>query len=68
MKSISTIEFRDCDSQDDALIVIRAASRCIALGISLKSDGDLEVIIPVEKAQSLIDSLQQAISIAESQV
>ena len=67
MKSVSTIEFRDADGQDDALIVVRAGNRRIALGVSLKSDGDMEVVMPVEKAQTLIESLQQAIATAESQ-
>jgi len=65
MKNIATIEFHDPGTQDEAVILLRADAGCVSLGVSLKSDGDIEVVMPLEKAQTLIQSLQEAIAIAE---
>jgi hypothetical protein len=65
MTNVATIQFQDADAKDDALIVVRAEQGRLALGLSLKSDGDLEVVIPVETARTLIQSLRDAVVIAE---
>ena len=64
MKSIAIIQFRDADAQDDAVVLLRAGGGSVALGLSLKADGDIEVVMPIEKAQALLQSLREAIAIA----
>jgi hypothetical protein len=65
MKNIATIQFRDDVSQDEALVFVRALDGRVALGLSLRTDGDTEVAMPIENAQALIRSLQEAIAIAK---
>jgi hypothetical protein len=68
MKSIATIQFRDTDAQDEAVVLLRAGSGSVALGLSLKTDGDIEVVMPIDKAQALLQSLREAIAIAKQSV
>jgi len=65
MKSIATIQFHDPGTQDEVVIVLRADTGCVALGVSIKSDGDIEVVMPLANAQTFIRSLHEAIALAE---
>ena len=65
MTTIATIQFQDADAHDEALVLVRADAGCVALGVSLKSDGDIEVVMPLETAQTLIRTLQQAVVVAD---
>lgn len=65
MTNVATIEFHDADAQDEALILVRAEAGRVALAVSLKSDGDIQVVMPLEEAQTLIRSLQEAVVVAE---
>ena len=65
MTSIATIQFQDADAQDEALVVVRAGAGSVVLGLSLKSDGDIEVVMPPETAEAVIRALQDALVIAK---
>lgn len=55
----STIEFRDVDQDDEACIVIRKLGQKTALCLSLRSNGDTEVVMDAETAARLIQELQR---------
>lgn len=65
MKQIETIQFVDLDSGNDALIIVRASTNQIALCISKKEDGDIEVLFRAEECKQLLEALQQAVVVAE---
>lgn len=64
MTQIDTIEFVDLDARDEALIIVRASTNQVALCISKKQDGDIEVSFGVEECKRLMEALQQAIGVA----
>ena len=57
----ATISFRDSESGDDALVIVRYDATRVALSVSSKSDGDIEVLMKKEDARKLIDALSKAI-------
>ena len=61
---ISTITFRDPDNQDEGCAIIRATSGRIVLCLSLRSNGDTEVSIPVKDATKLVAALERAVAMA----
>ena len=62
MKHVATIKFQDADSNDEGFAFVRADAESVALGLSLKTNGDLEVVMPHESARALIAALQEAVS------
>lgn len=61
MKQISTIQFKDIDSNDEALIIVRASEKYITLCISKRMDGDIEVVFQSEEGDKLLEALRQAL-------
>jgi nitrate reductase NapAB chaperone NapD len=66
MKQINTIQFTDIDSNDEALIIVRASEEYIALCISKREDGDIEVVFQSKEGEMLLEALQQAILMTKS--
>jgi hypothetical protein len=62
MKEAATITFRDDDSSDEAVAIVRYDEGRVALCLSLKSDGDVEVVMKKADAGTLIEALKRAIS------
>jgi hypothetical protein len=62
MKEASTIEFKDLETSDDALAIVRYDKSSVALCLSLKSNGDVEVFMAKTDARSLIDALTTAVN------
>ena len=60
MKDIATIQFSDIDSGDEAIVIVRATVGSVALCISKKHDGDVEVVFRSEECEKLLKALQQA--------
>lgn len=57
----ATLTFVDLAGSDEATIVIRPAKDGIALAVSLKSNGDIEAVMPRTTAQELARALAKAI-------
>ena len=57
---MTSIEFTDSDSGDEAVVLVRSTGDAVGLTISLRRDGDIEVFMPTEKAQELIAALVAA--------
>jgi hypothetical protein len=62
MKEAATITFQDIESSNEAVAIVRYDDTHVALCLSLKSDGDLEVMMEKSDAQKLIQGLQKAVS------
>jgi hypothetical protein len=60
MQHAASITFIDIDSKDEAWLGVRYDETKVALALSLKTDGDIEVVMGKENARKLIAALQQA--------
>lgn len=67
MKQIATIDFTDAGSGDEGILLLRAAREQIAMCVSLKTDGDLEVLLDLVTCSRLLDGLRSAIAVAQTQ-
>lgn len=61
MTQIDTIDFRDIETGDDACVIVRAEQGCVALALSLRNDGDVEVFMEPDKIRALVRTLQKAL-------
>jgi hypothetical protein len=67
MREVATIVFRDLlENDDDACAVVKAAPGCVTVTLSLRSNGDIEVGLPVQDATTLAAALQAAVTRASS--
>ena len=64
MSDIPTITFRDPGNHDDGCAIVRAMPGHVILCLSLQSNGDTEVTIPIQEAMALIAALQRAVASA----
>jgi hypothetical protein len=62
MTEAATIMFQDADSSDEAVAIVRYDADHVALGLSLKGDGDLEVLMKKADAKKLSDALMAALT------
>jgi len=62
MKQSATTTFQDADSSEEAVAIVRYDERRVALCLSLKSDGDLEVVMKKADVGKLIEALQKAVN------
>ncbi len=65
MEHIATIQFTDAESGAEAYAFVRASTAPegpITLALSLESDGDIEVVMPLADCERLIAALRQAVS------
>ena len=65
MKEIATLNVLAADSGDEALAIVRAGRGLVAVSLSSRSDGDVEIVFAPKAARELLDALRQALSIAE---
>lgn len=60
MENIATIAFRDLENRDEAAVIVRASSGRVALALTLRTDGDLEVFMPLSTCDELVAALSEA--------
>jgi len=60
MTEAATITFQDADSANEAVAIVRYDESYVALCLSLKSDGDIEVVMAKADAAALIEALKKA--------
>jgi hypothetical protein len=60
MTDVSTINFVDLDSGQDAVAVVRVASGAVGLALSIQSNGDVEAFLGPRELHALIDALTMA--------
>lgn len=61
MKESATISFRDAETYDEAMVVVRHDESMVGLCLSLRSNDDIEVFMRKQDARSLIEALRQAV-------
>ena len=66
MDEVATLNFIEFDSQDEALIIIRATRDLIGITFSLKENGDVELVLRSEEWQTFLVQFQRALAIAEA--
>jgi hypothetical protein len=62
MKEAATISFQDAESQDEAVAIVRYDENHVALCLSLKSDGDVEVVMKKGDVEKLIEALKKSVN------
>jgi len=62
MNEAATTTIRDVESSDDAVAIVRYDESRVALCLSLKSDGDVEIVMNKADAGRLIEALKKATS------
>ena len=61
MMEAASIRFIDHDTSDEAYVFIRYNESHVALGLSLMSDGDMEVVLNKEDARRVLEALRLAV-------
>lgn len=56
------IKFKDLDTSDEAFVIVRYDEASVVVGLSLKSNGDMQVVMKKADAEKLIEALQKATS------
>jgi hypothetical protein len=64
IREIAAIRFRDRESLDGAVVIVRQADRDVGLCVSLRSDGDVEVFFDTVVAEQLLNAIREAIELA----
>jgi hypothetical protein len=64
MDHIATIVTTDAETGDEAVVVVRAALDQVALTLSLRSDGDVEVFLSADDARRVAAALSDGLRIA----
>lgn len=66
MEQIAAISMRDMELGDEAYALLRAKHGQIALSLSLRNDGDVDIVLTVEDGRRLLHVLQQALAVADA--
>jgi hypothetical protein len=61
MKEIATIPFFDSNSSSEAVAIVRHDKSHVALCLSIKSNGDIEVVLTKSDATKLLNALKKVI-------
>ena len=61
MNEVRTIQFSDAETQEAVVAIVRADKQIVSLAVSLQSDGDFEVFLPIDICRSLIDAMTEAV-------
>ena len=64
LEEVATIQLRDLESRDEGLIIVRCGQDCVAMALSLRSNGDVEIFLTVDNAKLVVDALNTAIQAA----
>jgi hypothetical protein len=66
MEHIATLAFTDGDTHDLAHVIVRAGAGEVALAVTLRTNGDLEVVMPAETCRELTRALTEATRFAKA--
>jgi hypothetical protein len=61
MKKTIVTEFKDLDAGDNGLVIIRYDNDSVVIGLSLESNGDMQVVLKRADAQNVIKALEKAV-------
>lgn len=60
MKEVATITFKDAESGDEAVAVVRRTDDLVAICLSVKGGSDVEVVVGKADAGRLLEALREA--------
>jgi len=66
LRGTRTIEFLDTDSGDEAVVIVRAVEGLICVALSLKKDGDIELVFPPTEGRAFAETLAAALSMSDA--
>jgi len=66
LQPIATVDFVDRETADDGFAIVRASKDVVALTISLRANGDIEVFLGAADCQSLAEALFSASAIGRT--
>lgn len=55
------IKLKDLDTSDEAFFIVRHDDKSVVVGLSLKSNGDMQVAMTKQEAKELIEALKEAV-------
>jgi hypothetical protein len=58
IKEIVTIPFTDADSGNEAVVVVRRCGDRLALAVSVRDNGDIEVVLDANTARRFADAVR----------
>jgi len=61
MTDAATIKFRDAESSEEAVAMVRYDEHRVAVCLSLKTNGDVEAVMSKADAQKLLEALKVAV-------
>ena len=56
MDHLTTFSFTDASSGDEVWVIIRYSEACVSFAVSLKSEGDVEIVMHKQELSKLIDA------------
>lgn len=62
---LATILFRDGDSGEPAVAIVRKCESNVAVSLSIQQNGDLEVLLDVASAQKLANAIKHGVDLIE---
>ena len=66
MEHIATLAFTDSDSHDPGHMIVRAGAGEVALAVTFRTSGDIEVVMPAETCRELTKALTEATRFAKA--
>jgi hypothetical protein len=62
MKEVATIKFKDAETSDDAVAIVRCDEGSVAICLSVRRGSDVEVFMHKVDAKAFLDALRTAVS------
>ena len=62
MKEVATIKFKDAETSDDAVAIIRNDEGVVAICLSVLGGSDVEVVMRKADASALLEALKAAVT------
>jgi hypothetical protein len=67
LADIVTIAFRDLNSRDEGVIILRAEKGTLGVCVSLREDGDIEVFVGPTECDRLLEALSRAARVVQGE-
>jgi hypothetical protein len=62
MEEVATITFEDLDTKSEAIAIVKRDADAVLLALSIRVDGDIQVVMRRVDARRLLEALQTALA------
>jgi hypothetical protein len=62
MEEVATITFEDLDTKSEAVAIVKRDAEAVLLALSIRVDGDIQVVMRRVDARRLLEALQTALA------